>query len=56
MNRMWEIREGWSPDKRYNMKSAEDKAYECGFEDGYKKAMEDMQSSEYGERRSMRRY
>ena len=56
MNRMWEIREGWNPDKRYGMRSAEDKAYECGFEDGYKKAIEDMQKEEFGERRSIRRY
>lgn len=64
MNRMWEIREGYEPEsesrygRRYGMRSAEDKAYECGFEDGYKKAMEEMEHSSYGERRGsgMRRY
>lgn len=52
MNRMWEIREGYDSDRKYGMRSAEDKAYECGFEDGYRKAMEEH--SEYGSR--MRRY
>lgn len=50
---MWEIREG------YGSHSIEDKAYECGFEDGYKKAIEEMeQRTSYGERRGgmMRRY
>jgi len=57
MNRMWEIREGgYEPRHSYGMRSAEDKAYECGFEDGYKKAMEEMHNSEYGERRGGRRY
>ncbi len=53
MNRMWEIREG------YGSHSIEDKAYDCGFEDGYKKAIEEMEHhTSYGERRGgmMRRY
>lgn len=54
MNRMWEIREGYDTGRHYGMRSPEDKAYECGFEDGYKKAMEEMERSEYGNR--MRRY
>lgn len=52
---MWEIRErdergGYG---RMGMRHNEDeteKAYECGFEDGYEKAMKEMRSS-YGERR-----
>lgn len=52
---MWEIREDSDYGKRYGMRSPEDKAYECGFEDGYKKAMEEIEHS-YGERRGMRRY
>ena len=52
MNRIWEIRE----DSHYGTRSAEDKAYDCGFEDGYKKAMEEMEHTSYGERRMMRRY
>lgn len=51
MNRMWEIREGY--DHEYRMgrrdKSVEE-AYECGYEDGYKAAMEEL-----GERRSSSR-
>ena len=43
MNRMWEIREGYDSDRKYGMRSAEDKAYECGFEDGYRKAMEEIE-------------
>ena len=52
MNSMWEIREGYDSDRRYGMRSAEDKAYECGFEDGDRRAM--GEHSEYGSR--MRRY
>lgn len=55
MNRMWEIRErdergGYG---RIGMRHNEDeieKAYECGFEDGYEKAMKELRNS-YGERR-----
>ncbi|MDO4465399.1 MAG: hypothetical protein Q4C49_00080 [Bacillota bacterium] len=57
MNRMWEIREGYAHDygkggRMGSHSSEEEEAYECGFEDGYAKAMEDIK---YGERRSMRR-
>ena len=31
MNRMWEIREGYDSDRKYGMRSAEDKAYEREF-------------------------
>lgn len=55
MNRMWEIRES-DPDYKYGYKMGKrmldpEEAYECGFEDGYKKAMQEIK---YGER--TRRY
>lgn len=64
--RMWEIREGY--DKDYGFRRGRSKsgmrhektveeAYECGFEDGYEAAMEEMESKSshrIGER--MRRY
>lgn len=59
--RMWEIRE--NSDSRYGRKDSSgmsgmrgykddsyDDAYDCGFEDGYNKAMKEMRHS-YGERR-----
>lgn len=52
---MWEIREGYDRDdygRNYGMRSSD--AYECGFEDGYEKAMKEMGHFEYGHR--MRRY
>lgn len=57
---MWEIREGYDReenrhDRKYGMRSDIDKAYECGFEDGYEKAMKEMGHS-YGERSGYRRY
>lgn len=55
---MWEIRE--HHDSRYGHRMGRksndlelEKAYECGFEDGYEKAMEELKHS-YGERRSSR--
>lgn len=54
MNRMWEIREGYDSGKHYGMRSAEDKAYECGYKEGYEAAVEEFGRSEYGHR--MRRY
>lgn len=44
MNRMWEIREGY--DTRSHRSSLYDEeAYECGYEEGYKKAMEEIERS-----------
>lgn len=42
MNRMWEIREGYEGGRKYGMRKNEDaeEAYECGYEDGYRAAME----------------
>ena len=53
MNRMWEIREHHSePGYKMSRRNPElEEAYECGFEDGYNKAMKEIK---YGER--MRRY
>lgn len=49
MSRLWEIRE--NDDRRYSSRSKadnyaedDDDAYECGFEDGYKKAMKEFRS------------
>jgi hypothetical protein len=47
---MWEIREGHDYRMGRKDKSVEE-AYECGYEDGYDAAMEEL-----GERRSMRSY
>jgi len=46
--RMWEIRENldkYDSDYRMGMKkeSKLQEAYDCGFEDGYEKAMEDLE-------------
>lgn len=50
MNRIWEISERPKFEKRFGMRKSEiEEAYECGLEDGYEKAMKEMQS--YGERR-----
>jgi hypothetical protein len=53
---MWEIREGYdhedygSKHKPMHYRSNEfEEGYECGFEEGYKKAMKEM--SHYSERR-----
>lgn len=52
MNRMWEIRESNHP--HYGMRDFDmHSEYDEGFEDGYKKAMEEIS---YSERRGMRRY
>jgi flagellar biosynthesis/type III secretory pathway protein FliH len=63
---MWEIREGYDKDygfrkgrNRSGMRQEKtvEEAYECGFEDGYEAAMEEMEgkaSHRMGER--MRRY
>lgn len=51
MNRMWEIRESDPGKYGYRIghrRSEVEEAYECGFEDGYKKAQEEVK---YGERR-----
>jgi hypothetical protein len=52
---MWEIRESDGSKYGHKMGMREDKsvqeAYECGFEDGYETAMEEMK---YGERSSYR--
>jgi len=50
MRKMWEIREGHDYRMGRKDKSVEE-AYECGYEDGYDAAMEEL-----GERRSMRSY
>jgi flagellar biosynthesis/type III secretory pathway protein FliH len=42
MNRMWEIKE-----KGYKSKSELEEAYECGFEDGYEKAMKEFKHASY---------
>lgn len=39
--KMWEIREGYGSDSRKDTKIEE--AYECGFEEGYEKAMEELE-------------
>lgn len=52
---MWEIREGYDHEHRYdhkpmNYRSSEfEEGFECGYEEGYKKAMKEM--SHYSERR-----
>lgn len=44
MHRLWEIREGYDHDYRMGKrdKSVEE-AYDCGYEDGYKDAMEEIE-------------
>lgn len=62
--RMWEIRE--NDESRYghrfgtrNRNASEiDEAYECGYEEGYRKAMKEAESyygQQYNERRPYRR-
>lgn len=60
MNKMWEIRENYSEPRygyRINRRSSEvEDAYECGYEDGYRKAMKEAHSfyedkEQYGEKR-----
>ena len=58
--RMWEIREGYQEgmygkgkDAKHSKHDSEDEvkeAYECGYEDGYADAMEEMEKSSYGGR------
>lgn len=38
---MWEIREGY--DYRMGRRDKETEAYECGYEDGYRDAMEEIE-------------
>ena len=66
--RMWEIREGYHEgnlgkskgdhDGRKNHSSEDEvkEAYECGYEDGYADAMEEMEKSSYGRSRMSKRY
>lgn len=45
--RMWEIRENSKYDSDYKIKrkrSSEEDDYECGYEDGYRAAMEEAES------------
>jgi len=55
--RMWEIKEKahqYDDDYRnYRFKSV-DEAYDCGYEDGYKTAMKEMEEEEEHSYRSMR--
>lgn len=48
--RMWEIRENtgkYDKDYRYGYRDKSTKeAYECGYEDGYKAAMEELEEDE----------
>jgi len=63
--RMWEIRENtgkYDSDYRMGMKQSKlQEAYDCGYEDGYKKAMSELEeshrdgSSDMGERGYRRR-
>lgn len=50
--RMWEIRENtgkYDSDYRMGMKHNKlQEAYDCGFEDGYKKALEELEESHRG--------
>lgn len=52
--RVWELRDHGDreySDYRMGMREKTDKeAYECGFEDGYEKAMEEMEHHGYGHR------
>lgn len=54
--RMWEIRENtgkYDSDYRMGMKDKDRKlqeAYDCGFEDGYKAAIEEIEESKMGNR------
>lgn len=57
---MWEIREGsgrereYGPDYRSGMRDKTKEAYECGYEDGYRDAIEELEgktSHRMGERR-----
>ena len=57
--RMWEIRENtgkYDSDYRMGMKkeSKLQEAYDCGFEDGYEKAMEELEDKKKGEHSSYR--
>ena len=56
--RMWEIRESDKYDHSYrNMRDKTvEEAYECGYEDGYKEAMEDIERGERSYRSSSRSY
>jgi hypothetical protein len=56
---MWEIRENtgkYDSDYRMGMKkeSKLQEAYDCGFEDGYEKAMEELEDKKKGEHSSYR--
>lgn len=54
--RVWELRDHGDRDySDYHMGMREKtskEAYECGFEDGYEKAIEEMEHHGYGHRRS----
>ena len=56
MNRMWEIREGYDHESSYgrhkspmHYRDEVHEAYECGYEEGYHKAMKEL--GHYSERR-----
>ena len=44
--KMWEIRENYGPDYRMGYRKKHDD-YECGYEDGYKAAMEELSEVHY---------
>lgn len=55
MGRLWEIRENY--EDRTRSKKSSSRMYQCGYEDGYNDAMEEMEESEestssYRKRRS----
>ena len=56
--RMWEIkekdREHYDDDYRSYRSKSIDEAYECGYEDGYRAAMKEMEENEEHSYRSMR--
>ena len=55
MHRLWEIREGYDHDYRMGRKEKSvTEAYECGYEDGYRDAMEEME--DMNEKKSMSSY
>ncbi len=55
MAKYWEIRESYGDKMPDDMSEKERKAYECGYEEGYEAAMEEMgDDPDMGERYGMR--
>jgi len=58
MNRVWEIREGgdYKHNRKMGMRDDQElrEAYECGYDEGYEAAMEEMDEDKYNSRTSYR--